>query len=47
MMLKLVHFSNPFGMTFILKLDLPNSCIVRWESTFLVCEMRQKFCDLI
>ena len=31
-MVKLVHFSNPFGMTFILRLNLPSSYIIRWES---------------
>ena len=31
LMLKLMYFSNPFGMTFTLKLYLPVSCIIRCE----------------
>ena len=32
LMLKLIYFSNPFRMTFILRLNLPSSWIIRWES---------------
>ena len=31
-MLKLMHFSNPFGITFILKLNLTSSWIIKWKS---------------
>ena len=33
-MLKLICFSDPFGMPFILRLNLPSSCIIRCESKF-------------
>ena len=31
LILKLIYIFNPFGMTFILRLNLPSSCIVRCE----------------
>ena len=34
LMLKLIYFSNPFGLMFILKLNVPSSWIVRWELYF-------------
>ena len=37
LVLKLIYFSNPFGMAFILRLNLPSSCIIRffrfWNAT--------------
>ena len=32
LMLKPMYFSNRFDMIFILKLNLPSSCIIRFES---------------
>ena len=32
LMLRLIYFSNPFGMTFISKLNLPSDCIIIGES---------------
>ena len=32
LILRLIYFYNPFGMTFILRLNLPSSCIIRCES---------------
>ena len=29
LILKFIYFSNPFGMTFILRLNLPSSCIIK------------------
>ena len=34
-MVKLTHFSNPFGITLILRLNMLSSCTIRWESQFL------------
>ena len=34
MITKLIYFSNPFGKTLILRLNLPSSCIIRSESQF-------------
>ena len=31
---KLIYFSNSFGITFTLTLNLPSFCIIRWESYF-------------
>ena len=31
---KLKYFSNSLGMTFMLRLNLPSSCIIRWETYF-------------
>ena len=34
LMPKLIYFSNPFGLTFILRLNLFSSCMIRCESYF-------------
>ena len=34
LIVKPMYFSNLFGLTFILRLNLPRSCIIRWESYF-------------
>ena len=34
LIVKLIYFSNPFGKRFILRLNLPSSCRIRWESQF-------------
>ena len=47
LIVKLIYFSDPFAITFILKLNLPSSCIIRWEFQFLGCERGHEFCDLI
>ena len=31
-MLKLMDFSNPFGMAYVLEMNLPSSCIIIYES---------------
>ena len=31
LVVKLMHFSNPFGIIFVLTLNLPSSCLRRWE----------------
>ena len=40
LVLKLIYFSNPFGMAFILRLNLPSSCIIRffrfWNVTWIL-----------
>ena len=40
LVLKLIYFSNPFGMAFILRLNLPSSCIIRffrfWDATWIL-----------
>ena len=40
LVLKLIYFSNPFGMAFILRLNLPSSCIIRffrfWNATWIL-----------
>ena len=44
LMLKLIYFSNPFGKMFILKSNLPSSCIIKCESQFGI---QWEFYDLI
>ena len=34
LMIKLKYFSNPLGITYLLRLNLPSSCMIRWESYF-------------
>ena len=41
-MVKLIHFSNNFGMTFIVRLTLPRSGIIGLISFFLGFEMRHE-----
>ena len=40
LVLKLIYFSNPFGMAFILRLNLSSSCIIRffrfWNATWIL-----------
>ena len=42
-----MHFSNPFGMTFTLNLNLPSFAYLDRNHIFLSCEIQQEFCDLI
>ena len=44
LMVKIMYFSIPFGITFTLKLSLSNSCVIRGN---LGCKIQQEFYDLI
>ena len=47
LIVKLIHLFNPFGITYILKLNLPSCCIIDENYKFSDCEIRQEFFDLI